>query len=171
MEIWSKERVRENNDTRGLLLSNKQMAWVPRIRTGLTTMGSHFQELLAEWVSQTQNTGGTLTENCGIFDIQKRCDNSGWEKKTTSPHFMLLTNYTSFSMQESIISIYMHAVIVAHQLTWTFFRRKKAPLSSSPIGLVCFERDSRRKWQSLDHKSSIWSKVTVTVSTIGQCFL
>lgn len=74
-------------------------------------------------------------------------------KKTTSPHFMLLTNYASFSVHESIIStlcIGSSSPVVAPQLTWTFFRRKKAPLSPSPLGLVCFERDRRRKWQNLE---------------------
>ena len=67
----------------------------------------------------------------------------------------------------------VHAFIVVCSRTPTnldLLSQRKAPLSPFPLGLVCFERDRRRKWQSLDHENLIWSKVTVTVSTIDQWF-
>lgn len=65
-------------------------------------------------------------------------------KKTTSPHFMLLTNYASFII--STLCMRSSSSVVAPQLTWTFFlSQKKAPLSPSPLGLVCFERDKKKK--------------------------
>jgi len=73
-------------------------------------------------------------------------------KKTTSPHFMLLTNYASFSVHESIIStlcIGSSSPVVAPQLIWTFFRRKKLlclPLHWDLFALNVTEEESDKIW-------------------------
>lgn len=107
--------------------------------------GVSFSRKLGEWVLSNSE----FWENRKLRYIW---DTKKVEKKTTSPHFMLLTNYASFSMHESIIStlcVGSSSPVVASQLTWTFFRRKKLlclTLHWDLFALNVTEEESDKVW-------------------------